>query len=86
MLARLGRGPLSASALGAGFPISQPAVSKHLRRLREAGLVRAAREGRRRVYQLDPAGVAAVRRWYRQTEWLWNEALERYRRHVEGSR
>ena len=53
----------SAGELGAVFPVSQPAISRHLRVLREAGLVHVRGEGQRRIYRLDPAPLAALDDW-----------------------
>ncbi len=52
--------PRPAGALAAAFPVSRPAVSRHLRVLREAGLVRVEAAGRERVYRLEPAPLGAV--------------------------
>ncbi|MCY1139892.1 metalloregulator ArsR/SmtB family transcription factor [Actinoplanes sp. Pm04-4] len=56
-------GPLPARVIAGRFPISRPAVSRHLRVLRECGLVSDKAEGRERVYRLDPAPLAEVKRW-----------------------
>jgi DNA-binding transcriptional ArsR family regulator len=58
--------------VAARMPVSRPAVSQHLKVLKEAGLVTDRAEGTRRVYQIDPKGLAAVRRWLDQ---FWDEAL-----------
>lgn len=63
LLEALAEGPLSVSRLAAAFPVSRPAVSKHLRLLREAGLVTEDRDGRRRLYRLRPRVLAVVRSW-----------------------
>ena len=63
VMSALARGELSAGDVAALFPISRPAVSRHLRVLREAGLVRDELVGRRRVYRLDVAGLAPVTAW-----------------------
>ena len=63
VMSALARGDLSAGDVAALFPISRPAVSRHLRVLREAGLVRDELVGRRRVYRLDVDGLAAVTAW-----------------------
>jgi DNA-binding transcriptional ArsR family regulator len=63
VLSALARGDLSAGDVAALFPISRPAVSRHLRVLREAGLVRDELVGRRRVYRLDVDGLAPVTAW-----------------------
>jgi DNA-binding transcriptional ArsR family regulator len=58
---RVAAGPSAVGALAAGLPVSRPAVSQHLRVLREAGLVTESAEGTRRIYRLDPRGIGAVR-------------------------
>lgn len=63
VLSALTLGELSAGEVAALFPISRPAVSRHLRVLREAGLVRDELIGRRRVYRLDADGLAPVTAW-----------------------
>ena len=54
---------MPAGELAAQFPVSRPAVSRHLRVLREAGLVHERREGRLRLYRADPAPLADLRGW-----------------------
>jgi DNA-binding transcriptional ArsR family regulator len=72
------QGPLRAGEIVAHFPqISQPAVSKHLRVLRQSQLVRSAKRGREQWYQLDPAPLQAVAHWLNEYENLWNQRLER---------
>jgi DNA-binding transcriptional ArsR family regulator len=63
---RLKSGPMSVGRLAQGMGVSRPAVSFHLKVLREAGLVREHREGRKRIYQIDPEGLATLRRWLDQ--------------------
>ena len=63
VISALARGDLSAGDVAALFPISRPAVSRHLRVLREAGLVRDELVGRRRVYRLDVDGLSPVAAW-----------------------
>jgi DNA-binding transcriptional ArsR family regulator len=77
---RLRRGPKSVGALARGMPVSRPAVSQHLRALKEAGLVEDRAEGTRRVYFIDPHGLAALRRWLDQ---FWDEALAAFQAEVE---
>jgi DNA-binding transcriptional ArsR family regulator len=77
---RLRRGPKSVGALAQGLPVSRPAVSQHLRALKEAGLVGDRAEGTRRVYFIDPHGLAALRRWLDQ---FWDEALAAFQMEVE---
>lgn len=78
---RLRSGPLSVGALADGMPVSRPAVSQHLKALKEAGLVIEERQGVRRIYRLDVRGVAALRDYFNA---FWDEALEAYARSVEG--
>ena len=63
ILARLREGPLETGRIARAFPVSRPAISRHLRVLAEAGLVRRRRVGRRRFYALHAARLAAVREW-----------------------
>jgi DNA-binding transcriptional ArsR family regulator len=77
---RLRRGPKSVGALARGMPVSRPAVSQHLRALKDAGLVEDRAEGTRRVYFIDPHGLAALRRWLDQ---FWDEALAAFQAEVE---
>ena len=80
----LGRGPTRAGDLAERFPISRPAVSKHLRVLREAGLVNAAEQGRERVYYLVPRGLEEVKRYMDRASRMWDDALEAFKRYAEG--
>jgi DNA-binding transcriptional ArsR family regulator len=76
----LGVGERSAGAIGAQFPISAPAVSQHLKALRDSGLVRVRVDGQRRVYSLDPEGFAEMERWLARMRRFWGgrlDALER---------
>lgn len=63
--------------------ISQPGVSKHLRLLREAGLVRVRAEGQRRLYSVEPHQLAAVENWLRPHLEFWRERLDDLERHLE---
>jgi DNA-binding transcriptional ArsR family regulator len=63
ILEHLASHPASVGEIAAQLPVTPSAVSQHLRVLREAGLVRKTPEGTRRIYRLDPAGIAAVRDW-----------------------
>jgi DNA-binding transcriptional ArsR family regulator len=78
---RLKSGPRAVNVLARGLPVSRPAVSQHLKVLKEAGLVSDRAEGRSRVYHIDPHGLGALRRWLDQ---FWDEALENFRAEVEG--
>jgi DNA-binding transcriptional ArsR family regulator len=63
-----------------GLPVSRPAVSQHLKVLKEAGLVRETRDGTRRIYEIDPKGLGQLRRWLDQ---FWDTALDAFRAEVE---
>ena len=73
---RLANGPRSVSEIAHGLPISRPAVSQHLQRLKEAGLVSDHAEGARRVYRIDPAGLGAIRQWLDR---FWDDALAAFK-------
>jgi DNA-binding transcriptional ArsR family regulator len=68
----LGLGPRAVGELAGELPISRPAVSQHLRVLKDAGLVTDERAGTRRIYQLDPHGVGALRAYLDR---FWNQSL-----------
>lgn len=80
----LGRGPTRAGDLAERFPISRPAVSKHLRVLREAGLVDAEEQGRERVYYLVPRGLDEIKKYMDRASKMWEDALEAFKRYAEG--
>ena len=77
---RLTAGPLAVGELAQELPISRPAVSQHLRVLKDAGLVFDRPAGTRRVYQVDPAAVAALREYF---DSFWSHALESFRAAAE---
>ena len=77
---RLRHGPRAVGDLAKGLPVSRPAVSQHLKVLKEAGLVNETADGTRRVYHIDPKGLASLRRWLDQ---FWDDALEAFRAEVE---
>ena len=79
---RLARGPLPVGELAEGLPVSRPAVSQHLKVLKEAGLVTDRPEGTRRVYQIDPKGLGQIRAWLDQ---FWDTALDAFKAEVERS-
>ena len=83
LIEALGRGPTRAGDLAARFPISRPAVSKHLRVLREAGLVDAEEMGRERVYYLVPRGLDEIRGYMDRASRMWDDALEAFKRYAE---
>ena len=69
---RLTRGPRPVGELAAGLPVTRPAVSQHLRVLKDVGLVTDHRDGTRRVYQVDAAGLAVLRAYLDQ---MWQRSL-----------
>ena len=69
-------GERSAGELAGRFPVSRPAISRHLRVLREAGLVRARTEGRRRLYALDPRPLRELDAWLEPYRDLWAQRLD----------
>ena len=78
----LGSGSASVQEIADRLPISRPAVSRHLRLLKEAGLVSDHPDGTRRVYQLRDEGIDAVREYFRT---VWGEAAVRFQITVENT-
>ncbi len=72
---RLARGPSAVGRLAADLPVSRPAVSQHLRVLKEAGLATVEIVGTQRLYRLDPRGIGAIRTWL---DAQWGTALEAF--------
>ena len=77
---RLAGRPQPVGELASGLPVTRPAVSQHLKVLKDAGLVVDRPDGNRRIYQVDPTGVRAMRA---QLDRFWNQALATYREVVE---
>jgi DNA-binding transcriptional ArsR family regulator len=80
----LRRGSQPAGQIAGAFPVSRPAISKHLRLLRRAHLVREHREGRHRVYQLNPEPLRAVDSWIEQYRSFWSASLANLKAFVEA--
>ena len=80
---RLRAGPVSVGDIAAGLPVSRPAVSQHLKALREAGLVRHEVDGTRRLYEVDPRGLGELRSWLDR---FWSESLAAFKAEVERPR
>ncbi len=76
----LREGPRSVNELAAAVPVSQPAVSQHLKLLKEARLVRMRKQGNQRIYSLDPQGLAELRAY---VEELWEDVLGAYQEAAE---
>jgi DNA-binding transcriptional ArsR family regulator len=83
VLTALRHGPRSVGEIAAELPVSQSAVSQHLRVLREAGLVQSRPQGTRRLYSVDLDGLGEVRAWFDQ---FWDDALGAFSRHVDDVR
>jgi DNA-binding transcriptional ArsR family regulator len=83
ILERLRSNPLSVGEIAAELPVSRPAVSQHLRVLREAGLVTERRNGTRRLYRLDPDGVGELRDYFDD---FWTDALAAFKAEAERER
>lgn len=83
ILDRLRRGSAPAMEIADGFRISRPAVSKHLRVLRDARLVSERREGRNRVYELTPGPLHDIDAWIASYRVLWSHNLSNLKRHLE---
>jgi DNA-binding transcriptional ArsR family regulator len=77
---RLKRGPSPVGELAEGLPVSRPAVSQHLRVLKEARLVSEQQEGARRIYRIDPEGLGQLRRWL---DGFWDHALGNFKAEAE---
>jgi|SRR6185436_6255957 len=79
---RLADRPAAVGELAAGLPVTRPAVSQHLRVLKEAGLVSETPVGTRRIYRLDPRGVGAMRDWL---DAHWARALDSFKQFADDS-
>lgn len=77
---RLRTGPASVQQIADGLPVSRPAVSQHLKALREAGLVRDEPRGSARIYSIHTPGLRALRDWI---EGFWDEALDNFKTYAE---
>ena len=77
-------GRQTAGNIAAAFPMSRPAISKHLRVLRQARLVRESRSGRHRIYELHPEPLRAVDQWLGHYRVFWNAKLSALKAFVEG--
>jgi DNA-binding transcriptional ArsR family regulator len=80
---QLRRGPRPVGEIAAELPVSRPAVSQHLRVLKDAGLVTERREGTRRLYRLDPDGLGELRDYFDD---FWTEALAGFKAAAERER
>jgi DNA-binding transcriptional ArsR family regulator len=78
---RLRRGPAPVVDIATGLPVSRPAVSKHLRLMLDAGVVRMRINGTRHLYELDLASLDAVRSWL---DGFWDDALQRFKAEADN--
>ena len=81
ILERVGRGPAPVGEIAAGLPVSRPAVSQHLKLLKEAGLVTETASGTRRIYRIDPRGLGAMRDWLDQ---FWASSLDNFKLYADA--
>jgi DNA-binding transcriptional ArsR family regulator len=77
---RLRAGPCAVNVLAAGLPVSRPAVSQHLKALKDAGLVEERSQGVRRIYSVRREGLRELRDWI---DSFWSDALEAFKKEVE---
>jgi DNA-binding transcriptional ArsR family regulator len=82
ILARLRKGPAAVGKLAGGFPVSRPAISQHLRVLKEANLVTDRADGTRRVYELNPEAFASLREYFDE---FWGVAMIAFKKRVENT-
>lgn len=86
ILDRLRGGGVAVAELASGFDMTRPAVSKHLKVLRDARLVREDRDGRQRVYRLTPGPLRDVSQWVESYRNFWQTNLLSLKRHLEGGK
>ena len=86
ILEELHRHPLTAGDIASRFPISRPAVSRHLRILREARLVSVSQSGRKRIYRFNPAPLAELDAWLAQYRDLWSSRFDALETEVHRTR
>jgi DNA-binding transcriptional ArsR family regulator len=82
ILSRLRKGPASVGKLASSFPVSRPAISQHLKVLKDADLVKDRAEGTRRVYELNPAAFASLREYFDE---FWGVALISFKKRVDNT-
>jgi DNA-binding transcriptional ArsR family regulator len=80
---RLRRGPSTVGEIAAGMPVSRPAVSQHLKALKDAGLVRDEPRGAARLYRIHAEGLRELRDWL---DGFWDDALARFKDYAEGEK
>src|ERR1700735_3996719 len=80
VLERLAEGPRAVGEIAEGLAVSRPAVSQHLKVLKDAGLVSDRQDGARRIYAIDPRGLGAMRAWLDQ---FWDVAMAALKAEIE---
>src|SRR6478672_5384655 len=83
ILDRLRQGSAPVTELASGFRVSRPAISKHLKVLRSARLVRERKEGRQRIYQLEPERIEEIAKWAEEYRRFWLHNISSLKRHLE---
>ena len=83
ILEMLAHGDRNAGQIADGFSVSRPAISRHLRVLREVGLVAAREHGQQRIYRLEPGPLAEVTNWIDRYSSFWEDRLDRLVEQVE---
>ncbi|GAN00405.1 hypothetical protein U91I_04071 [alpha proteobacterium U9-1i] len=78
---RLKAGPATVGEIAQGLPVSRPAVSQHLKALKDADLVRDEPRGTARLYRIHAPGLVELRQWL---DGFWDDALERFKNYAEG--
>lgn len=78
---RVAASPAAVGEIAQGLPVSRPAVSQHLKVLKDAGLVTETAQGTRRIYRIDPRGIGAMRDWL---DGFWGQALDEFKAFAEG--
>jgi DNA-binding transcriptional ArsR family regulator len=78
---RVARAPAAVGEIANDMPVSRPAVSQHLKVLKDAGLVAETAQGTRRIYRLDPRGIGAMRDWL---DGFWASALDDFKAYAES--
>ncbi len=81
MFETLRAGPASVGEIAAGLPVSRPAVSQHLKALKQAGLVRDEARGTARIYRIHAEGLRELRDWL---DGFWDDALARFKDYAES--
>ena len=83
ILDSLRKGPVGVNQIASAFPVSRPAISKHLRVLRASKLVKEKRQGRFRMYQLNPGPLKNVDQWISEYRMFWQQNLRSLKKFVE---